>query len=787
MKKLLSILLVVCLIVVVVPLGTFTFTASAATSGTTGDCTWSLDGTVLTISGNGTMANYTYYNVPWGCDITEVIIEKGVTSIGSRAFSYCTNLESITIPNSVTSIGSQAFSDCTNLESITIPNSVTSIGNYAFYNCTSLESITIPDSVTSIGEDAFSGCTSLESVTIGDGVTSIDWHAFSNCTSLESITIPNSVTSIGNYAFYNCTSLTSITVDEDNAFYSSHDGVLFNKNKLELITYPASKAERNYNIPDSVTSIDGGAFSGCTSLESITIPDSVTSIGYSTFEYCTSLESITIPDSVTSIGNYAFYNCTSLTSITVDEDNAFYSSHDGVLFNKNKSELITYPAGKAERNYNIPNSVTSIGNSAFYNCTSLKTVTIGDSVTSIGYEVFENCTSLESITIPDSVTSIGYEAFENCTSLESITIPDSVKSIGNYAFEGCTSLTSITVDEDNAFYSSHDGVLFNKNKSELITYPAGKAERNYNIPNSVTSIGNSAFYNCTSLKTVTIGDSVTSIGWCAFSSCTNLKTITLSKNTTNINTNSFNGCDIKTIYFKGARDEWEDMVYCDDEQFANAKIICICKGEHTYTDENDTSCNNCEFVKLDISTIFPDTANNGWYSNAVRYVYENGIMSGYSNGKFGTSDGIQRQDFLVMLARYDGVDLTQYEYDCNMPDVARDSYYESAVNWGVEKGITTGYESGKFGVGDKITREQLVTFLYRYAKYKNIEVENVTDTKAKAFPDYNKVTDFAEAPIIWAIDKGVINGKSGYIAPQGNAQRCEIAQIMYNIFQKDIF
>ena len=682
MKKLLSILLVVCLIVVVVPLGTFTFTASAATSGTTGDCTWSLDGTVLTISGNGTMANYTYYNVPWGCDITEVIIEKGVTSIGSRAFSYCTNLESITIPNSVTSIGSQAFSDCTNLESITIPNSVTSIGNYAFYNCTSLESITIPDSVTSIGEDAFSGCTSLESVTIGDGVTSIDWHAFSNCTSLESITIPNSVTSIG---------------------------------------------------------------------------------------------------------NYAFYNCTSLTSITVDEDNAFYSSRDGVLFNKNKSELITYPAGKAERNYNIPNSVTSIGNSAFYNCTSLKTVTIGDSVTSIGYEVFENCTSLESITIPDSVTSIGYEAFENCTSLESITIPDSVKSIGNYAFEGCTSLTSITVDEDNAFYSSRDGVLFNKNKSELITYPAGKAERNYNIPNSVTSIGNSAFYNCTSLKTVTIGDSVTSIGWCAFSSCTNLKTITLSKNTTNINTNSFNGCDIKTIYFKGARDEWEDMVYCDDEQFANAKIICICKGEHTYTDENDTSCNNCEFVKLDISTIFPDTANNGWYSNAVRYVYENGIMSGYSNGKFGTSDGIQRQDFLVMLARYDGVDLTQYEYDCNMPDVARDSYYESAVNWGVEKGITTGYESGKFGVGDKITREQLVTFLYRYAKYKNIEVENVTDTKAKAFPDYNKVTDFAEAPIIWAIDKGVINGKSGYIAPQGNAQRCEIAQIMYNIFQKDIF
>ena len=203
---------------------------------------------------------------------------------------------------------------------------------------------------------------------------------------------------------------------------------------------------------------------------------------------------------------------------------------------------------------------------------------------------------------------------------------------------------------------------------------------------------------------------------------------------------------------------------------------------------NGVEITNPEFdLKPEKQNLFPDTHSEAWYAEAVAYAYGRGILKGYQNGNFGPSDGIQRQDFLVMLARFDGVDLTQYGYDCNMPDVARDSYYESAVNWGVQNGITTGYMNGKFGVGDMITREQIVTFLYRYAKYKNIDVENVTDTKAKAFPDYNKVTDFAEAPIIWAIDKGVINGKSGYIAPQGNAQRCEIAQIMYNIFLKNIF
>ncbi len=195
----------------------------------------------------------------------------------------------------------------------------------------------------------------------------------------------------------------------------------------------------------------------------------------------------------------------------------------------------------------------------------------------------------------------------------------------------------------------------------------------------------------------------------------------------------------------------------------------------------------------DRKNIFPDTASGQWYSDAIAYAYGSGIMTGYENGKFGTSDGIQRQDFLVMLARYDGVAFSSYAY-ANMggfSDFNSYEYYAPAVNWGYYNDIVTGYQNGKFGVGDKITREQIVTFLYRYAKYKGLDVEVSTASanaiKAK-YKDFGNVSDFSKEAVLWAIDRGVINGKtSNTIAPQGTAQRCEVAQIMYNIFCKDIF
>ena len=250
-----------------------------------------------------------------------------------------------------------------------------------------------------------------------------------------------------------------------------------------------------------VTTIGSYAFSGCTSLESITIPDSVTSIGEWAFEGCTSLTSITIPDSVTSIGSCAFSYCISLKSIT------------------------------------IPESVTSIGDSVFRYCTSLKSITIPYGVTSIGEWAFYNCTSLESITIPESVKSIEYFTFYGCTSLESITILYGVTSIGGYAFSGCTSLKSITIPE--SVKSIGECTFYDCTSLESIT-----------IPESVTSIGGYAFSGCTSLTSITIPESVTSIGGYAFSGCYSLKSITIPESVTSIGGYAFYHCRSLTIYCK---------------------------------------------------------------------------------------------------------------------------------------------------------------------------------------------------------------------------------------------
>ena len=518
--------------------------------------------TVKIQNGVTSIGDYAFDNCT---SLTSIEIPSSVTSIGDGAFVYCTSLTSIEIPSGVTSIGSSVFKDCTSLTSIEIPSGVTSIGSSVFEDCTSLTSIEIPSGVTSIGNSAFKNCTSLASIEIPSSVTSIGNEAFAYCTNLTSIEIPSGVTSIENYAFSKCTSLNSINVDKDNQSYSSEDGILFDKEKKKLITYPAGKKEKEYNIPSSVTSIGAGtfygcrsltrieipssvtsieclAFYGCTSLTSIEIPSSVTRIAVQVFYGCTSLTSIEIPSSVTSIGMWAFYNCTSLTSIeipssvasigiyafsrcvslnsiNVDKSNQEYSSEDGILFDKDKKELICYPAEKKEKEYNIPSSVTSIGTYAF-----------------------GNCTNLTRIEIPSSVTSIGGGAFDNCTSLTRMEIPSSVTSIGTYAFSWCVSLNSINVDKSNQEYSSEDGILFDKGKTKLITYPAGKKEKEYNIPSSVTSIGDYAFDNCTSLTRIEIPSSVTSIGREAFEKCERLTSIEIPSSVTSIGWNAFAYC-----------------------------------------------------------------------------------------------------------------------------------------------------------------------------------------------------------------------------------------------------
>ena len=386
-------------------------------------------------------------------------VEYSVTRIGNYAFKFCFDLTSITIPHSVTSIGYDAFRGCSGLTSITIPNSVTSIEDYAFYGCSGLTSITIPNSVTSIGSLAFYGCSGLTSIVVEDGNTIYDSR--NNCNAIietktnelisgcQSTIIPNSVTSIGSGAFSGCSGLTSIVVEEGNTVYDSRN----NCNALiETKTNNLIRGCQSTIIPNSVTSIGSSAFSGCSGLTSITIPNSVTSIGRYAFYGCSGLTSITIPNSVTSIGEFAFYRCSGLTSIVVEEGNTFYDSRN------NCNALIETKTNKLIRGCQstiIPNSVTSIENHAFDDCSGLTSITIPNSVTSIGNYAFYGCSGLTSINIPESVTSIGERAFSYCRSLHSVRIMATTPPTCDVtAFNETNKPTLYVPEESVAVYSS---------------------------------------------------------------------------------------------------------------------------------------------------------------------------------------------------------------------------------------------------------------------------------------------------------------------------------------------
>ncbi len=356
--KTLSIFIIFAVLLALLPGGFIAVTATTAESGTCGDnLTWTLSNGVLTISGTGNMYNYSY----------EYLNDSYITTApwGPKSFS------SVIIEPTVTNIGDNAFYGCTRLKKVTIPESVTTIGACAFYGCTALTSVTIPDGVTSIGKDAFSYCTGLTSVYITDIAA---WCAISFNTSTS------------------------------NPVFYAHNLYLNGGLVTELV------------IPDSVTSIGDNVFRNCTALTSVTIPKNVTSIGYAAFYQCTALTSVTMPDGVISIGEDAFYYCTSLTSVNITD----IASWCAIGFSNYGSNPLSYGThnlylnGELVTNLVIPDSVTSIGDWAFFHCSSLMSVTMSDSVTSIGYSAFANCNALTGVTIGNGVTSIGKYVFYYC-------------------------------------------------------------------------------------------------------------------------------------------------------------------------------------------------------------------------------------------------------------------------------------------------------------------------------------------------------------------------------------
>ena len=395
------------------------------------------DGT-LTISGTGAMCDE---EMPWWefrSQINRVVIESGVTTVGSNAFNGCSNLTAVELPDTLTAIGDYAFA-WSNVAEITIPDGVVTIGAGAFWG-TALVDVVIPDSVTTIGDSAFRYCWEMKTLHLGSGLTTVEGYAFDRCEA-------------------------AVTLSADNRALVLEDNALLNAEKTRLIQYfegpVGTDRAKAYTIPTGVEEICDGAFDCCDDLKAIAIPNTVQRIGQEAFGQCSNLEGLTIPASVTKIESSAFlYN---KYPVHVAAANTAYCSEDGVVYSKNKDTLCY--AGAAAGAYSIPNgvafigdtaasgaaitsltlpaSVEKIGDEAFQDCGQLQTLTFLGSIKEIGCSTFSGCHSLNRVTIPEGLKKISASAFSSCTDLRSVTIPKSVTMIERSAFEACDSLLDV--------------------------------------------------------------------------------------------------------------------------------------------------------------------------------------------------------------------------------------------------------------------------------------------------------------------------------------------------------
>ena len=553
MKKRLALILVLLMTAVLVP---FTVRAAVAdeTSGQCGDdLYWSFDqsANTLTITGSGAMYDYTQMSggrAPW--------------------YSYYGDIRSAELPSGLTRIGDNAFYNCVMLRTVTVPEGVTAIGASAFQFCPLKENLVLPESLTFIGEHAF------EAADI--------WY----------VTIPAAVAFIGDGAFSSIINLREIRTDADNAYYTAVSGVLFNKDKTELITYPAGRQQSSYSVPggvrtirpyacscapfttftfaDSVSEIGAWAFFNCSNLKNVTFGNGVTTIGINAFRSCTSLETVFISRSVASIHTGAFPACDKLTAFTVDAENPDFASADGVILSKDRTRIVLFPTGK-DGHYEVPDGISCIGERAFYwNCTmsKLTSIYLPLSVTRVEYEAFGMGTPLSDVyyegsqtdrqtllTIGDHNTRLLNAAWHYDSAGSNPVFSGQCGDDLYWSFDEETGTLTITGSGAMYSWSSPYDVPWGTYRGSIaeLALPEGLSSvggdaffgctklKSVTIPSSVTGIGNSAFANCAGLQSAAIGDGVKTIGELAFC-CTGLTSVTIPESVTNVGSSAFMDC-----------------------------------------------------------------------------------------------------------------------------------------------------------------------------------------------------------------------------------------------------
>ncbi len=827
------------------------------TADETSGVTWRYDepAKTLYIMGSGPMEDYpTSINRPWYQykeEIQSVVIENGITSIGDSAFCECGSLTSVTIPNSVTSIGETAFWKCTALTSVTIPNRVATIGGRAFMECSSLTSITIPDSVTSIGFAAFSNCGSLASVTLPKGIASISESAFADCHSLTSVTIPDSVTLIGNGAFARCDGLTSVTIPASVAGIGDYafDGCA----KLTDVYYGGTAAQwetveigiRNDPLRSANIHFNGGEdewrydeatktlyitgsgpmknygdpndrpWSQYTEeIQSVIIENGITSIGSTAFYFCTSLTSATIPDSVTSVEQYAFRGDASLKDVYYGGDEAqweaitlgngndplrnatihFNGGEEGVTWRYDEATKTLYITGSGpmegylnanDRPWNqyaseiqsvvIENGITSVGDRAFSNCSSLTSVTIPNSVTSINNSAFSGCSGLTSVTIPNSVTSIGQNAFF-LSGLTSVNIPDSVATIGSRAF-GSSRLTSVIIPDSvtsigEIAFSECSNLTSVKISNNVTSIEAGafstcRKLTSVAIPNGVTSIGQNAFNNCSGLTSVTIPSSVTTIGDYAFTSCSRLTNVTIPNGVTSIGQDAFYSCSgLTSVTIPNSVTSFGDRVFGD---CSNLTSVTIPNRITSISASAFTGCSNLTSVTIPnsvtsigagaftsctslTSVTIPDSVTSidrrAFLScTKLTDIYFGGTETQWNAISIGTG---AIPDTVTIHYNSRTRSVVSNAGTAGYTDVPAGAAYAEAVNYCKVNNLMTGTSATEFTPNGTLTRAMMVTVLHRLAG-------KPAAASTASFADVPAGKWYTDA-ISWANSKGIVLG-----------------------------
>lgn len=632
------------------------------------------------------------------------------------------------------------------IETIRIEEGVTTVGAMAFYQFSALTRVELPESLLQIGSEAFSGCVKLPEIRLPSNLQHLAKYAFSKCEILKTLTIPAALTAFDPESVTDCINITAFEVAEGNSAFAAQDGILFSKDGSVLVCYPQGKTGDSYVVPDEVKEIGDSAFR-CAKIKQISLPDGLTKLGSRAFalssltefalpmnistvpesllNHCAALEKVTLHEGVTAIGPMAFSNCTALAEI------------------------------------DLPAELQCIGPGAFGFCTALREVTLPEGLSELGYSAFYG-TAIFSVTIPAAITVLENDVFMNCANLSEVKLHDGITSLGWGLFWGCTALEHVSLPESVTEIKSH---CFTETGLKEFTFPKG-----------VTQAEDYVFENCAALKTVDC-PGIERVGMYAFRNCTALEKVTFGSSLKKIVSGAFAGCtSLRDVYYDADLAHWRAVsvgMAGRDDPLLTATL---------HTTDGDSTV-------FPVTAVFADVASDAWYAEAVTYAYTEKLMVGVAADRFAPEDNVTRAMVVTPLWRREGSEVVDENYGQPFSDIFG-AWYTEPVTWAISKEIVKGYllpSTGEptgvfyyFAPDQNVTREELATFLYRYATA--IGMDTSAHSDLNAFADQAKVSDWAKDAISWCVAVKIIdgmpeNGKQ-VLNPQGTATRAQFAAML---------